>query len=1127
MGISLQGGKRVVARMREYQSGRSSKFKLAGPPRTVEQLNEIVITYNAEGITFSPLIHGENDWIHDPLAFGDQQEAVSLLAQVEEEGHAVHAGVTLLMRWESVFQLSQSQLYSDAHRLLRLPPIKPWKPILQSTGGLTDREFAIILAGWNGPDGGFVDNGVHLKGALVIWNEDYSLMPHSAWRTVKAIARFHRRHDDDRTADSNRRNWAEIRRYAVAAGANLSDFLKHTVVVTPEHLHIKLRKGDAVNPSLVEVIPDFDGSPQRWIEFFDRMKDVPQRYEVPDAEGLTQVLPSLEVQSVLKEIKRMPGRRVVGDRAEAFIRNPFATLGSDADKVIDPSEFERARDEAGISFTRFSSSIIRDTKGSVIDVALHIEDALQGQVHASRAHFQGPEDLEKFIFKLEQRISRNAQCCSWNGYDLEILGETPEQLELLRRALIEWRTPRQFALSEILDLNLYSRRIESFGVEKPYYSPFVARKNNKLAWFPENVVLGVAYTQQGSSEPVALEFDKRTIDKFKKDLAVAVSENRESFSFAGCPQPIEVAEARRIISTLEEADSDLAKNCFHPDRLKKEKRLVERRGLVVKPNIAEVDYEERRGHLLPPADLQARLPGTLRPDFPLKEHQLQGVMWLQHLWSCSPNDCRGALLADDMGLGKTLQLLTFVATLLEEDSESNPCLIVAPVSLLENWKEEIEKFFESGTFQIVTLYGSHLSALRLSRAEIASDLHAAGVGRLLARNWVRGAKIVLTTYETLRDLEFSLAMEHWSIMICDEAQKIKNPNALVTRAAKKQNARFKIACTGTPVENTLTDLWCLFDFIQPGLLGALSSFGERYRKPIEAETEEEKARIQELRDLIEPQKLRRTKSEVAKDLPAKIDVQECRRLPLSERQRMLYASAIKDFRSKRAAVASGPTRNHLELLQYLRRLCTDPQSLYKTTNDLELLAESERHSSKLAWLLAELRKIREKEEKVIVFCEFRNLQRTLQRAIEERFGIVPDIINGDTSASADHIDNRQRRINRFQSQAGFGVIILSPLAIGFGVNIQAANHVVHFTRTWNPAKEDQATDRAYRIGQTKKVYVYYPVVVATDFTTFDAKLDSLLDWKRELSRDMLNGSGDLPTTEFLDLQDVDGGIDFT
>jgi SNF2 family DNA or RNA helicase len=226
-------------------------------------------------------------------------------------------------------------------------------------------------------------------------------------------------------------------------------------------------------------------------------------------------------------------------------------------------------------------------------------------------------------------------------------------------------------------------------------------------------------------------------------------------------------------------------------------------------------------------------------------------------------------------------------------------------------------------------------------------------------------------------------------------------------------------------------------------------------------------------------------------------------------------------------VTSGPTRNHLELLQYLRRLCTDPQSLYKTTNDLESLTETERHSPKLAWLLTELRKIRDKEEKVIVFCEFRNLQRTLQRAIEERFGIVPDIINGDTSASADHIDNRQRRINRFQSKAGFGVIILSPLAIGFGVNIQAANHVVHFTRTWNPAKEDQATDRAYRIGQTKNVYVYYPVVVAMDFTTFDAKLDSLLDWKRELSRDMLNGSGDLPTTEFLDLQDVDGGIAFS
>jgi Holliday junction resolvase len=156
----------------------------------------------------------------------------------------------------------------------------------------------------------------------------------------------------------------------------------------------------------------------------------------------------------------------------------------------------------------------------------------------------------------------------------------------------------------------------------------------------------------------------------------------------------------------------------------------------------------------------------------------------------------------------------------------------------------------------------------------------------------------------------------------------------------------------------------------------------------------------------------------------------------------------------------------------------------------------------------------------------RDLQRTLKRCIAERFDFIPDVINGDTSAQSSSGGNRQARLRAFQERPGFGVIILSPLAIGFGVNIQAANHIIHFTRMWNPAKEDQATDRAYRIGQTKDVLVYNPVVVADSFTTFDAKLDKLLDWKRELSADMLNGTGDMSTADFADLEDVDGSNAF-
>ncbi|MCX7256834.1 MAG: SNF2-related protein, partial [Polaromonas sp.] len=379
---------------------------------------------------------------------------------------------------------------------------------------------------------------------------------------------------------------------------------------------------------------------------------------------------------------------------------------------------------------------------------------------------------------------------------------------------------------------------------------------------------------------------------------------------------------------------------------------------------------------------------------------------------------------------------------------------------------------------------------------------------------LRKADWVLTTYETLRDFEFSFAAERWAVMICDEAQRIKNPAAMVTRAAKKQNVGFKIACTGTPVENTLADLWCLFDFVQPGLLGALNNFGQRYRKPIEAKNDEEKARVEELRTRIAPQILRRTKAEVAKDLPQKIIADACRKLPLSIAQRNLYAKAVDDFKKRNKPNVRSPFKNHLGLLQYLRLICTDPRRHGLTVFKPEPLEQYRTKAPKLDWLLRQLEHIKSKGEKVIIFCEFRNIQRLLQHYIEEVFQLRPDIINGDTSASSSHTASRQKCIKAFQQAPGFGVIILSPVAVGFGVNIQGANHVVHYTRTWNPAKEDQATDRAYRIGQKKDVYVYYPVVFAEDFHTFDVKLDQLLTKKRELARDMLNGSGDITPDDF-------------
>ena len=192
------------------------------------------------------------------------------------------------------------------------------------------------------------------------------------------------------------------------------------------------------------MIPDFENAPQIGSAAFDRSDRVLGRYDIPDGEGITQVILTPEIRSVLREIKRMPGRRAVGLRAEAFVRNPFAMLGPDAAKVIDPEEFDAKREEAGISFARFTPELIRDAQGLLTDVALKIEETVGGTVKENQLRLGTADELAKFVSKLSDRISQEAQCCFWDGYDLEILGETNDHLEALRKALSEWKAPDTF-----------------------------------------------------------------------------------------------------------------------------------------------------------------------------------------------------------------------------------------------------------------------------------------------------------------------------------------------------------------------------------------------------------------------------------------------------------------------------------------------------------------------------------------------------------------------------------------------------------------------------------------------------------------------------------------------------------
>ncbi|WP_090139997.1 SNF2-related protein [Limnohabitans sp. DM1] len=1039
------------------------------------------------------------------------------LCQLHDDGLAVAHEGGYFLPWDYFFEACALPAYEGLSAALGLPKQTVLRPALSSRGAIVDEDFAISLGPWLDPAGQQLSP--EYQGALLIVGGQTELMRHAHWTLFQSIRAFAQRTPDRRTEHEQRHAWGRIRQQAISANAALNDFLMKTIVLSPDRLDLGFRKSEAVtDDTVIEVIPGFAGAPADWLVQFDRFEHVANRYDLPGQDGgLIQIVISPDVRTVLEQVKRMPGRRIAGSRAQAFLLNPFSALGEVASEVINEAQFEQAKVDAGIFFERFTPVIERDPMGFPTKVGLRIESADEAGLSQSEILDLSDAELSHFVDRLDQALRRGLQLVFWEGHDLEVLPEAQLHLKSLQQALEQKRMPRVLvSYEQVHDISAYSPRIEGVGIEKTYYSPYIAKKKDDEGWFPENVIPLITYTPEGSDEAIAVPVPGDALNTLQAAAEAAAQRGETEFSLPWLPQPMTVEEAQHIVGAINTVTDQITEGEFRPPRPPKDGPKT-RKTLMLRPNIDSVDYQEHREKALRVKQRELRIPRSLSPLAELMPHQRDGVGRLQYLFELrSGFNVRGMVLADDMGLGKTLQLLTLMASMLEEKANPKPILVVAPVSLLENWKEEAEKFYP-GTFKILTAYGDTLAKLRVPRENIDIRLRTDdALLRFLKPGWVGDAQLVLTTYETLRDLEFSFAAEQWSLMVCDEAQRIKNPASMVTRAAKKQNAEFKIACTGTPVENTLADLWCLFDYVQPGLLGALNEFGRMYRRPIEIDDRDEtaKQRIEELRIRIEPQILRRTKLEVAAGLKLKIVDQDCRRLTLSTTQRQLYVRAIEDFKNRDEPGSHTPFKNHLGLLHYLRLICTDPRRHGLSVFTSEPLDQYRKAAPKLDWLIRQLRKIEAQGEKAIVFCEFRNIQTLLQHYIAEVFGFQADIINGDTTASHTSTTSRQKRIKAFQAGQGFGVIILSPIAVGFGVNIQAANHVIHYTRTWNPAKEDQATDRAWRIGQKKDVFVYYPVVAADDFTTFDVKLDQLLERKRSLAGDMLNGSPDINTTEF-------------
>jgi superfamily II DNA or RNA helicase len=475
----------------------------------------------------------------------------------------------------------------------------------------------------------------------------------------------------------------------------------------------------------------------------------------------------------------------------------------------------------------------------------------------------------------------------------------------------------------------------------------------------------------------------------------------------------------------------------------------------------------------------ARKPRNLKAS--LRPYQEQGFHWLWFLHEIGS----GGVLADDMGLGKTVQTLALLLAVKADDVKTErkkpfKALIVAPTSVVTNWMREIEKFAPS--LKYVVWHGGD----RKERSDELAD-----------------ADVIITSYALLRRDEELLAKLDLHYAILDEAQNIKNPLSATARAAKRLKADRRLALSGTPIENRLSEIWSIFDFVSPGLLGPLDKFEERYSRPIDAG--DAKA-AQRLRSTIHPFILRRTKSEVAKDLPEKIETDNF--CELAGEQAGLYAGVLKEVRAQVMGEVErqGLAKSQIQILAGLTRLrqaACDPR-LLGLPRDF-----GDEDSGKLVALRELIQTCIAGGHRVLVFSQFVTMLTLIKRAMDED-GVAYEYLDGSTK-------DRMERVEHFQDENGPPVFLISLKAGGSGLNLTAADTVIHFDPWWNPAVEDQATDRAHRIGQTKVVTTYRLIAKGT----IEEKILELGGKKRELVGAVLSedvgGAKKLTKTDLEDL----------
>ena len=460
---------------------------------------------------------------------------------------------------------------------------------------------------------------------------------------------------------------------------------------------------------------------------------------------------------------------------------------------------------------------------------------------------------------------------------------------------------------------------------------------------------------------------------------------------------------------------------------------------------------------IPYFDNVAEQTNSIKTDISISDHkgfngklfpyQESGVKWLSFM---SDGKC-GCILADSMGLGKTLQIILTLGHQ-KEKARSFTSLIIAPLSILENWKREINKFYPSLKCHIN--YG---------------DTNLTYYKELLDYD------VIITSYTSVQTNLSTYEMINWNTIVLDEAQNIKNPDAKRTKTIKELNKEVGIAVTGTPFENHITDIWSITDFVLPGYLGSLKEFNTAFEDDINS--------AKKLESLISPIMLRRKVEDVAKDLPNRVDIPQP--LIMSVEEAKYYDAELKSFDELKTM--------KLEKIQKLRMFCTHP-SVY---DDSYLGVDPTVISQKYKRCCEILEEIVANNEKAIIFTSFNEMINLLVNDIHNRFDIPTDFINGSIEA-----EDRQNIIDKFGTINGAAVMVLNPKTAGAGLNITTANHVIHYNLEWNPAIEDQASARAYRRGQEKTVFVHRLFYL----NTIEEVINERIERKRSLSDTAIIGN---------------------